>query len=79
MKRKESFNGARKSYTVPEAAFLTGLGVATVYRAIDEGMIPHIRVGRRIVIPRTALDRWLETCGASSSPVPPPNRASSER
>lgn len=38
------------------------LGVTTgrAYQLIGEGVIPHVRIGRRIRIPRTAWEEWLE-------------------
>ena len=32
----------------------------TVYKAIAEGEIPHVRISRRILIPVNALDQMLE-------------------
>lgn len=34
---------------------------ATFYNAVGKGQIPHLRIGRRILIPRAAFLRWLET------------------
>jgi excisionase family DNA binding protein len=31
-----------------------------IYQMVNAGEIPATRVGRRIVIPRAALDAWLE-------------------
>ncbi len=36
---------------------------ATFYVAINKGQIPHLRVGRRIIIPRAAFLKWLEAGG----------------
>ena len=38
------------------------LSSGAVYRAIAGGRLPHIRMGRRLFIPVTALDRMLELC-----------------
>ena len=38
------------------------LSSGAVYRAISDGRLPHIRMGRRLFIPVTALDRMLELC-----------------
>lgn len=43
---------SRLTYTVDEAAALLGIGRNHAYAAIQRGEIPHIRVGRRILIPR---------------------------
>lgn len=46
----------RRTYTVDEAARLLGIGRATAYEAVRRGELPSLRLGRRIVIPRAALD-----------------------
>jgi excisionase family DNA binding protein len=42
-----------------EFAEATGTGRTLVYLALQRGEIPHKRIGRRIVIPLSALDRWF--------------------
>jgi excisionase family DNA binding protein len=49
--------------TVPEAAKLLGLNRNLAYQAVAEGTIPSLRFGRRIVIPRAALERLLSGTG----------------
>jgi len=44
-----------------EAAKLLRIGRGTAYEQIRCGTIPSIRMGRRILIPRAALLRMLET------------------
>ena len=55
-------------YTVCEVARILRLGKISVYQAIEKGEIPCIRIGRRILIPRHALERLLENL----RPVPKP-------
>lgn len=43
----------------PDAAKRLGLGRNAVYEAISRGEIPVLRFGRRIVVPKKALDRLL--------------------
>jgi excisionase family DNA binding protein len=45
--------------SVREAAKLLGLGRASAYEAVRAGQIPSLRFGKRIVVPRAALDRML--------------------
>jgi len=45
--------------TVFEAAKLLRLGKNATYEAIRRGIIPSLRIGRRIVVPKTALERLL--------------------
>jgi excisionase family DNA binding protein len=48
---------------VPEAARLLGISRAHAYELIARGELEHVRLGRRIVVPRHALERrvGLET------------------
>ena len=51
----------RLTYTVKEAASVVGIGRTAAYEAVRTGALPSIRIGRRILIPKAALDRWLST------------------
>jgi excisionase family DNA binding protein len=50
----------KATYNVDEVAALLGLGRNTVYAAVKRREIPAIRIGRRLVIPRLALDNLLQ-------------------
>lgn len=50
----------RMTLTVTEAAELLGIGRSAAYEACQRGQIPTVRIGRRILIPRSALERFLE-------------------
>jgi excisionase family DNA binding protein len=43
------------TYSVEEAAKLLGISRAFAYECVNRGLIPHIRMGRRLLIPRSAL------------------------
>ena len=45
--------------TVDEAAHALGLSRNSCYQAVETGAIPSIRIGKRILIPRFALERLL--------------------
>ena len=45
--------------TVNEAALVLGLSRNSCYQAVETGSIPSIRIGKRILIPRYALERLL--------------------
>lgn len=45
--------------TVDEAAAALGLHRQSVYAAIRNGELPAVRVGRKILVPREALERYL--------------------
>ncbi|MFB0557249.1 MAG: helix-turn-helix domain-containing protein [Dehalococcoidia bacterium] len=53
----------RLTLTVPEAAKLLGIGRQTAYEAVRTGVIPVIRFGRVIRVPRRALERLLANAG----------------
>ena len=46
-------------YTVEEARARLGLGRGAIYEAIKRGEIPAVRIGRRILVPCAALERFL--------------------
>ena len=46
--------------SVAEAGLQLGLGRSLMYEAIRSKQIPSIRIGRRILIPRVALEGLLE-------------------
>jgi excisionase family DNA binding protein len=48
---------------VDELARELGLGRLTVYGALRNGTIPSIRVGKRYVLPRAAIQEWLRSAG----------------
>ena len=54
----------RLTLTVPEAARVLGIGRNVAYQAAASGEIPTIKIGRRIVVPRAALERLLENAMA---------------
>jgi excisionase family DNA binding protein len=49
----------RLTVTVPEAARLLGVSRMSAYSAVRTGEIPSIRIGRRVLIARAALERLL--------------------
>jgi excisionase family DNA binding protein len=53
----------RLTLTVEEAALALGISRASAYEAVRVGEIPSIRIGKRILVPKSALDRMLEHAG----------------
>jgi excisionase family DNA binding protein len=49
----------RRTYTISEAGRLLGIGRNQAYEAAKAGEIPVIRVGKRLLVPKAALDRLL--------------------
>ncbi len=47
-------------FTVEQAGEILGLSRPSAYQAALRGEIPTIRLGRRLIVPRIALERMLE-------------------
>jgi|TARA_Y100000310_G_scaffold331767_1_gene405954 excisionase family DNA binding protein len=58
-------NSEKLTLTVKETAQLLGLSRNSAYQGVLTGEIPHIKVGKRILIPRLALERILAEAGKS--------------
>ena len=50
-------------YTIEEAAELLKVGRSGAYEAARRGDIPVLRIGRRWLVPRVALDKMLADAG----------------
>lgn len=53
--------------TADEVAAFLGVDRNTVYEYAGRGVIPHQRLGKRILFRRGALLSWLEGCRATST------------
>ena len=49
----------RKTYSVEEAGRLLGIGRNGAYAAAKSGQLPTLRIGKRLLVPKVALDRLL--------------------
>jgi excisionase family DNA binding protein len=47
-------------WTVSEAAVLLGVSRAHAYELVARGQLRHVRLGRRVVVPKRAVDELLE-------------------
>jgi len=54
---------SRTIITIKEMSTILGIGRNTAYEAVKKGEIPSVKVGRRILVPSKALDKWLESGG----------------
>lgn len=68
-KRSESESqagGSESTYrSVAALAAEIGLSERSTRSALRRGEIPHIRVGRRFILPKAAIAEWLRTAGQS--------------
>ena len=47
------------TYSVPEVAEILGIGRSAAYQGIRTGQIPSVKIGKRIIVPKVALQRKL--------------------
>lgn len=52
-----------RTITVAQAGKTLGIGRLSAYAAVKRGEIPSLRIGRRLVVPVTGLERILEQAG----------------
>ncbi|MBA7596495.1 hypothetical protein ES703_03469 [subsurface metagenome] len=50
----------RLTLTIDETARLLGIGRQLVYDRVKAGEIPVLKIGRRLLVPRIALEKMLE-------------------
>jgi excisionase family DNA binding protein len=54
----------RVTFTVEEAAKRLGIARGSAYEAVRRGELPSVRFGKRVLIPRAALERILSGTAA---------------
>jgi excisionase family DNA binding protein len=71
MKDNEPTKETRETlvYSVPEAGRLLSLSRATAYSLASQGTLPTIRLGRRLVVPRKALEELLQSVSKPKDPA----------
>ena len=52
-------NSERLTYKIEEAGRLLGIGRNQAYEAAKRGDFPVIKIGKRVLVPKQALDRML--------------------
>jgi excisionase family DNA binding protein len=67
MKRNSKDIPDKPTFSVDEAHQLVGgdeaISRAAFYQAVGRGQIPHLKLGKRLLIPRAAFLRWMEGNG----------------
>ena len=53
----------RATYSPDALARLLGISRTTVYDQLRRGTIPHVRMGRRFIIPKAAVETWFASMG----------------
>jgi excisionase family DNA binding protein len=59
LEKQSQFQRETVTLRVTEVARILGISRGSAYEAIQRGEIPHIRIGRRVLVPKKALDRFL--------------------
>ncbi len=49
----------KQTYSVAEAAAILGIGRSAAYAAAKSGDIPTIKIGKRFLVPKKALEKLL--------------------
>lgn len=47
--------------TVKEAAGILRISSSKMYQLLRENMVPHLKLGNRVVIPRTRFMNWIDS------------------
>jgi len=70
MANNPEFAATTNESTYPSVAALAaeiGLSERSTRSALRRGDIPHVRVGRRYILPKTAIADWLRSAGRGSA------------
>ncbi len=59
-----------KLLTVKEVAPMLKMSIQALYEAVRRGLVPAVRIGRRIRFDLDALETWLESGGSPWSDRP---------
>lgn len=62
----ESQSDDRLTLTVEETGKMLGISRATAYQLANQGKLPVIRLGRRLLISKAGLERMVNEAGAKS-------------
>jgi excisionase family DNA binding protein len=53
----------RLTYSIKEAAQKLGISKGLAYEQAKQGKLPVLKLGKRLLIPKAAFERWLEGGG----------------
>jgi excisionase family DNA binding protein len=59
--QREASESERRTLTVEEAGRILGISRGAAYARAEDGSIPTIRLGKRLLVPKAALDKLLMT------------------
>ena len=58
-------NGNRLCFSIPETARMLGISRGLAYELARSGQIPVLRLGKRLLVPKIALERLLSQPNAT--------------
>ena len=58
-------SGERLVWSVAEAGRLLGISRAHAYELVARGELPHLRLGRRVVVPKHAIEVLLASADSN--------------
>ena len=61
MQNSQNSNQEQLVWSVEEAGRRLGISRAHAYELVARGELPHLRLGRRVVVPKRALEEFLAT------------------
>ena len=56
--------------SVEEAAKLLGISRGLAYQLVQEKRLPHVKLGRRVLVPRQGLEEWIAQEAGLPQPAP---------
>ena len=59
----------RRTYSVEEVAEILGISRNSAYAAVSNGELKSVRIGRRIIIPKTEVDALLGAENKQTEPA----------
>ena len=60
LQKNIGFDDLSDFFTLSELASVIGISKATAYRMADQGRIPCIRLGKRIILSKNHLRQWID-------------------
>jgi excisionase family DNA binding protein len=57
----------RQTLKIEEAAKILGISRNTAYDAVKTGQLPTVKIGRRFLVPKAALERLLDSAAGAAA------------
>ena len=67
--KERQMDGEKLTYSVKEASRLLGVSSNHLYEMARQKQIPVLKLGKRLLIPRKALNEFLESAGIGNDRV----------